>query len=138
MGGKTWIRALVLLCMSIMVLTGCNSSEISWDSFEGAANEKNFPVPKVASKTDRPTGNSELNYVRYSLPGLKEEDSIPDVYLQAIKSWGWQEKEDEQSDASRVFNKDNRVVQVTIHDDFFMIMVPKNADKSVIRSLDNK
>lgn len=138
MRGKTWLRALVLLCMIIMVLTGCNSSEISWDSFEGAANEKSFPVPKVASKTDRPTGNPELNYARYMLPGLKEEDSIPDIYLQTIKDWGWQENEDEQSEASRVFKKDNLVVQVTIHDDFFMIMVPKNADKSVIRSLESK
>ncbi|MGF7049670.1 hypothetical protein J2T13_004191 [Paenibacillus sp. DS2015] len=138
MRGKTWLRALVLLCMIMMVLTGCNSSEISWDSYEGAANEKTFPVPNVASKTDRPTGNSELNYVRYSLPGLKEKEGIPDVYLQTINEWGWQENEDEQSDASRVFIKDNRVVQITIHDDFFMIMVPKNADKSVIRSLENK
>lgn len=138
MRGKTWLHALVLLCMVIVILVGCESSKPSWASFEGAANEKSFPVPKEADKKDRSANNSEMNVVRYSLPGLKESDDFPEVYLQTISEWGWQEDTEEQRKAVRVFKKDNKVVQVTVHDDFFVIMVPKATDKSVMRSLENK
>ena len=140
MRGITWLRALVLLCSIMIVLVGCGNTDPSWASFEGAANEKSFPVPKEGNKKDRPANNSEINVVRYFLPGLKEKDAFPEVYLETILEWGWQEDEDEQEqrDAVRVFKKDKKVVQVTVEDDFFVIMVPKHTDKSVIRSLENK
>lgn len=48
-----WLALLVLFSVAVAILTGCVEEEPSWTSFEGAANEKTFPVPKEASKTDR-------------------------------------------------------------------------------------
>ncbi|OAB42761.1 hypothetical protein [Paenibacillus glacialis] len=138
MRGITWLRALVLLCSIMIVLVGCGNADPSWVSFEGAANEKSFPVPKEGNKKDPPANNSEMNVVRYFLPGLKESDVFPEVYLETIIEWGWQEEVDDQRDAVRVFKKDKKVVQVIVEDDFFVIMVPKATEKSVIRSLENK
>ena len=138
MRGITWLRALVLLFSIMIVLVGCGNADPSWVAFEGAANEKSFPVPKEGNKKDRPANNSELNVVRYFLPGLKESDAFPEVYLETIAEWGWQEEADEQRDGVRVFKKDKKVVQVTVEDDFIVIMVPTPTDKSVIRSLENK
>lgn len=138
MRGITWLRALVLLCIVMTILVGCGNSEPLWVSFEGAANEKSFPVPKEANKKDRSAANSEMNVIHYSLSGLKESNVFPEAYLQTITEWGWQEVADEQREVVRMFKKDNKVVQVTVHDDFFVIMVPKATDKSAMRSLDNK
>jgi hypothetical protein len=138
MRAKTWLYALVLLCMITVFLSGCGSSKPSWTSFEGAANEKNFPVPKEANQKDSLAANSEMNVVNYSLPGLKENDTFPLDYLKVISEWGWLEDKVNQQDSVRVFKKDNKVIQITIHDDYFVIMMPKANDKSVMRSLEIK
>ncbi|WP_438348336.1 hypothetical protein ACP8HI_22400 [Paenibacillus sp. FA6] len=135
---KAWLHALVLLCTITVFLSGCGSSKPSWTSFEGAANEKSFPVPKEANQRDHSAANLEMNVANYSLPGLKEDDLFPAAYLEAISEWGWLEDEEDQQDVARVFKKDNKVVQVTILDDYFVIMMPKANDKSMVRSLEVK
>ncbi|MHA0857584.1 hypothetical protein [Paenibacillus sp. CMAA1364] len=133
-----WLHALVLLCTLTVILSGCGSSKPSWTSFEGAANEKSFPVPKEANQKDRSTANTDMNVVNYSLPGLKETSVFPEPYLESIIEWGWHEVKEDRQDAVRVFQKDNKVVQVTILDNCFLIMLPKANDKSVVRSLEIK
>lgn len=121
-------KALWILIMAIIVsimLAGCGTKEPSWDTFEGAMNEKSFPVPKEANSPDRTTTNEAMDYVRYSLPGLKEKNDIPEPYLNTIKEWGWTEQEDQEKAGSRVFQKNGLTVHVTVHDDYFIIMVPK-------------
>lgn len=152
---KTWLRALFLFCTILICLTGCGGTKMSLTSFEGAASERSFPVPKDAIKTEQPTGNQEMNYERYSLPGLKEDEGIPEAYLDAIKSWGWIEEKkntrevDEPSEAmdysseedgksSRIFYKDNKAIQVIVHDDYLIIMLPEANSKAVIQGLDIK
>jgi len=130
---------LFILCIVVVgLLGGCGTKEPSWQSFEGALNEKSFPVPKEANSPDRMTTNVAMDYVRYSLPGLKEKENIPKPYLEAIAAWGWveQEKKDEVGD-SRVFQKDGINVHVTVHDDYFIVMVPKEK-KITLKGLESK
>ncbi|AIQ10603.1 hypothetical protein [Paenibacillus durus] len=128
---------LLILCMVAVLLAGCASKEPSWESFEGALNEKSFPVPKEANSPDRTTTNTAMDYVRYSLPGLKENDNIPEPYSEAIQSWGWNELPAENTASSHVFQKDQLIVHLTIHDGYFIIMVPKDK-KAVAKSLNSQ
>ncbi|MEK5234103.1 hypothetical protein NST99_00010 [Paenibacillus sp. FSL L8-0470] len=118
-----WI--LFIVSIVCVMLVGCGTKEPAWDAFEGALNEKSFPVPKDASSPDRTTTNVAMDYVRYSLPGLKEKDGVAEPYLEAIKAWGWEEQQDDDSGSSRVFEKDGLTVHLTIHDDYFVVMIPK-------------
>lgn len=128
---------LMIFCIIGIMLVGCGTKEPAWDSFEGALNEKGFPVPKEANSPDRTTTNVAMDYVRYSLPGLKEKNGIPKPYLDEIKAWGWQEQQKEESGASGVFQKDALIVHLTMHDDYFIVMVPKEK-KASIKGLESK
>ncbi len=112
------------------VLTGCGDTGPSWTSYEGAVNEKSFPVPKVANKSDQSGNNSEMDYVRYTLSGISESTSLPEVYLDEIKSWGWTETQAKStsntSNSLRVFAKEGHIVHLAVHDGFFTLMVPRN------------
>lgn len=119
-----WI--LFIVCILSVAMIGCSSKEPNWDSFEGALNEKSFPVPKEASSPDRTTTNVAMDYVRYSLSGLREKEGLPDPYLEAIEAWGWKEqKGDEDSGNSRVFQREGLIVHLTVHDGYFIVMIPK-------------
>ncbi|MCJ8015103.1 hypothetical protein MUG84_25810 [Paenibacillus sp. KQZ6P-2] len=133
---QSWLHALLLFSIVVILITGCGKSEPSWTTYEGAANEKTFPVPKEANRTDRNVGNTKIDYARYSMKGIKEKDSIPEAYLQKIKEWGWKENTEESEKASRVFEKQNRIVHLTIHDDYFTVTVqPKG--KATVKSTDS-
>ncbi|BCG56586.1 hypothetical protein [Paenibacillus sp. URB8-2] len=126
--------ALLILCIAAVMLAGCGSTKPSWESFEGALNEKSFPVPKEANSPDRTTTNAAMDYVRYSLPGLKEKDSIPEPYFKAIQNWGWHELTEDKASSSHVFKKDQLVVHLTIHDGYFIVMIPKDK-KTAVQSI---
>ncbi|AHV94954.1 hypothetical protein [Paenibacillus sabinae] len=125
---------LFILGMVVVMLAGCGSSKLSWESFEGALNEKSFPVPKEANSPDRTTTNAAMDYVRYTLPGLKEKDSIPEPYIKAIQDWGWHELTEDKTSSSHVFKKEQLIVHLTIHDGYFIVMVPKDK-KTTAQSL---
>ncbi len=133
---RSWLHALLLFSIVMLLLAGCGKSQPSWSSFEGAANEKTFPVPKEANRTDRNVGNTKIDYVRYSMSGLKEKDSFPEEYLEKIKEWGWRENTDESEGASKVFEKQNRVVHLTIHDNYFTVTVLAKG-KAAVKSTDS-
>ncbi|BFH65931.1 MULTISPECIES: hypothetical protein [Paenibacillus] len=133
---RSWLHALLLLGIVTILLVGCGKSQPSWTSFDGAANEKTFPVPKEANRTDRNVGNNKIDYVRYSMDGLKESDTFPEAYLEKIKEWGWKENEEESEGTSKVFEKQNRIVHLTIHDNYFTVTVlPKG--KAAVKSSDS-
>ncbi|ANA80196.1 hypothetical protein PVOR_02181 [Paenibacillus vortex V453] len=137
---KNSLRVAEIICAGTILLigSGCGAStEPSWKSFDGAANVKSFPVPKEANKTEQTTGNSDLDYVRYALPGLKEDDSIPEAYLDEIVSWGWKQKETEDNGSSLVFEKGKNIVHLSVHDDFLIITVPAQFKKQVIQGLES-
>ncbi|MBT2290104.1 hypothetical protein J7E73_13295 [Paenibacillus albidus] len=123
----------IIIIFSILgvMLTGCGTKAPSWDSFEGALNEKSFPVPKEANSPDRTTTNVAMDYVRYTFPGIKEKDGVPEPYLEVIEAWGWQEQEGEETGTSRIFQKDKLIVHLTMHDDYFIVMVPKEKKVSI-------
>ncbi|MDO7908545.1 hypothetical protein Q5741_19335 [Paenibacillus sp. JX-17] len=131
-----WLFPGFLLCMIMLILAGCSDTKPSWTSFEGALNEKNFPVPKEANKTDRTADNPEMDYVRYALPGIKENQDIPEVYLNEIAAWGWTEETKQSTPSKRVFIKDRKMVQLSVHDGFFTILVPKQQKAAADTSLD--
>ncbi|WP_151737880.1 hypothetical protein [Paenibacillus tengchongensis] len=130
-----WI--LVMICLIGMMLAACGTKEPAFDVFEGAVIAKSFPVPKEANAPDSTTTNSAMDYVRYSLAGLKEKEGVPQAYLEAIKAWGWEEQTDEGADSSRVFQKDGITVHLTVHDDYFIVMIPKE-QKTAIKGLKTK
>ncbi|MEK4045846.1 hypothetical protein NSU18_19615 [Paenibacillus sp. FSL H8-0048] len=132
-----WI--LVILCIVGAMLAGCSTKEPAWETFNGALNEEEFPVPKEASSPDRTTTNVAMDYVRYSLPGLKEKNGVPEPYLAAIKAWGWEEQEQKADDSrsSRVFQKEGLIVHLTVYDDYFIVMIPKEK-KVTTKGLKNR
>ena len=128
----------VVLMMIAIFISGCtSSSKLSWTTFVGAAVEKNFPVPKEANRTDSVLNNSKMDYVHYSLSGLREDDGVPEPYKKAITEWGWIEKVDENTGTTRVYEKGKLIVQLTIHDDSFTVLVPKNDGKVVIQGMES-
>lgn len=124
-------KLIMISCILTLILASCGAKEPKWDTFEGALNEKSFPVPHEANSPDQTTTNVAMDYVRYSLPGLKEKNGIPDPYLEAIKAWGWTEQEDDDSDSSGVFLKDGLTVHLTVHDDYFVVIIPKEKKTSI-------
>ncbi|EHS59972.1 MULTISPECIES: hypothetical protein [Paenibacillus] len=126
-----WLALLVLFSVAVAILTGCVEEEPSWTSFEGAANEKTFPVPKEASKTDRASSNSDMDYVRYALPALKESDSLPAPYLEEIAAWGWTEEPNLSTSNQKVFQKNKHMVHLSVHDGSFTVLVPKDGKTAV-------
>ncbi|MNI54041.1 hypothetical protein D3C73_1089080 [compost metagenome] len=63
---------------------------------------------------------------------------MPEPYLKAIDEWGWEEqKSDENSGNSRVFQKDGLIVHLTVHDGYFIVMIPKEK-KASIKGLKSK
>ncbi|MBB6023956.1 hypothetical protein HNR77_005058 [Paenibacillus sp. JGP012] len=137
---RVGLHSILLLCLAI-VLAGCGEASGSvWTSYEGAVNEKSFPVPKVANKSDQSENNSDMDYVRYTLSGINEGMSLPEVYLDEIKSWGWTEKEAKQSSNTssnlHVFAKEGHIVQLAVHDGSFTLMVPRNeTTQTTVKSL---
>ncbi|RCX14867.1 hypothetical protein DFP94_1164 [Fontibacillus phaseoli] len=123
--------------MMLFIIVGCAASEPSWTTFVGSAVEKSFPVPKEAKRTETAMNNSKMDYVHYSLSGLRESDSVPEAYQKAITEWGWTEKKEESAGTTRVFNKDKLVVLLTIHDNAFTVLVPKMEEKAVIQGLES-
>jgi hypothetical protein len=137
---KRGLHVAEMICAVTILLigSGCGASaEPSWETFDGAANVKSFPVPKEANKTEQTTGNSDLDYVRYALPGLKGDDSIPEAYLEEIESWGWKQKEVEDNGSSLVFEKGKSIVHLSVHDDFLIITVPTQLKKQAIQGLES-
>lgn len=135
------LRLAGIMCAGTILImgSGCGSSgQPSWKSFDGAANVKSFPIPKEANKTEQTKGNSDLDYVRYALPGLKETESLPEPYINEIESWGWKEKKEEQKGSSLVFEKGKSIVHLTVHDDFLIITVPAPLKKEAIRGFESK
>ncbi|KAA9003570.1 hypothetical protein F4V43_12680 [Paenibacillus spiritus] len=132
------VRMLLILCLSVIWLSACGSNQPSWKTYEGAQNEKSFPVPKEANSSDRTTTNAAMDYVRYSLPGLKGEKPIPDPYYKEIEAWGWQEeeqndqKEQSGSESSYTFMKEGRIIHLTLHNGYFIVMVPKEKKEAVL------
>lgn len=130
-----------IICAGTILFTGtaCGTdAEPNWDSFNGAANVKSFPVPKEANKTEQTTGNTELDYVRYALPGIKEGDDIPEPYLNEIESWGWKQRKDDESGPSLIFEKGSSVVHLTVHDGYLIITVPGQTKKQAVQGLESK
>ncbi|WP_338541206.1 hypothetical protein [Paenibacillus tundrae] len=132
----------LMICM-LVILTACGETGVAWTSYEGAVNEKGFPVPKVANKSDQSEGNSDMDYVRYTLSGISESTSLPEVYLNEIKNWGWTEEQAKRnsntSSSLRVFAKEGHIVQLAVHDGFFTLMVPKNdTAQTTVKSLDDE
>lgn len=122
----SWLVLILIISVTSMLVIGCGAKEPSWTAFEGAANVKTFPVPKEANKTDRANGNSDMDFVRYALPGMKEADDIPTPYLQEIAAWGWKEEKEQSAPSQRVFLKDKQIVHLSVHDDYFTLLVPKD------------
>ncbi|MGZ7445738.1 hypothetical protein [Paenibacillus sp. TH7-28] len=123
--------------MMMFVIAGCASSEPSWTNYVGAAVEKSFPVPKEASQTDNALNNSKMDYIHYSMKGLSESGGVPEAYEKVIEAWGWTEKKEESTGSTRVYEKGKKIVQLTIHDDSFTVLVPKLEDKAVIQGLES-
>lgn len=126
-----------VVLMMIFVIAGCAASEPSWTTFVGSAVEKSFPIPKEAKRTETAMNNSKMDYVHYSLSGLRESNGVPDAFQKAITEWGWTENTEESTGTTLVYKKDKLVVQLTIHDNSFTVLVPKMEEKAIIQGLES-
>ncbi|MNH46737.1 hypothetical protein D3C79_1096480 [compost metagenome] len=75
--------------------------------------------------------------MHYSLNGLHESEGVPEEYEKAITQWGWEEKTEESTGTTRVYKKDKLTVQLTIHDNSFTVLVPKQQSKAIIQGLES-
>lgn len=125
--------------LMLILIAGCTPTESSssWESFTGSSVEKSFPIPKEAKRTETALNNSKLDYVHYSLKGLMESDGVPEEYANAITQWGWTEETAESTGTTRVYKKDKLTVQLTIHDNTFTVLVPKQVEKAIIQGLES-
>lgn len=125
--------------LMLMIIAGCTSAESSpsWESFTGSSVEKSFPIPKEAKRTETALNNSKLDYVHYSLKGLQESNGVPEEYTNAITLWGWTEETAESTGTTTVYKKDKLTVQLTIHDNSFTVLVPKQKEKAIIQGLES-
>ncbi|MEK4508022.1 hypothetical protein [Paenibacillus sp. FSL K6-2524] len=135
--GKSSLYFIGVVLMMTIIISGCTSSEPSWSTFVGAAVEKSYPVPKEANRTDAVLNNSKMDYVHYSFPGLREDDGVPEPYEKAISEWGWVERVEENTGTTTVYEKGKLIVQLTIHDDSFTVLVPKTDEKVVIQGIES-
>ncbi|WP_237690995.1 hypothetical protein [Paenibacillus caui] len=131
-----YLFCLLVAAFLLLLISGCSSAEPTWKVYEGAAVEKSFPVPKEASKTETAPSNAKMDYVRYSVPGLKENSTLPAAYEKEIEAWGWTENKEAQTQSTRVFIKNNQVVQLSLQKNSFTIYVPKT-EKAAVRGLKN-
>lgn len=121
----------------LLVIAGCGSSEPPLDDYVGAAVEKTFPVPAEAIHSESMLTNSEMRYIQYTFSGFHEKDKIPDQYQQTILDWGWVERESAKEGNTIVYEKDNQIVQVTVQDNGFTILVPKQDRNLVIQGIES-
>ncbi|CAM3092392.1 hypothetical protein PASE110613_16370 [Paenibacillus sediminis] len=124
-----------ILIMLLIFLAGCSQHETSWTSFEGSAIDKGFPVPKEANKTDHTSNNPKMDYVRYSLNGLKEMNGIPDAYLKEIQTWGWTEHESERMGNMRAFQKGTQMIHIAVYDNYFTLMIVKEDENPAVKGI---
>ncbi|MDO3412929.1 hypothetical protein QWJ34_24400 [Saccharibacillus sp. CPCC 101409] len=86
-------------------------------------------MPQDANKTDVTADNTNMSYVRYSVPGLDSLDSIPEVYLDTIKAWGWTEQTDqenlEEPNPIFIFSKGETTVHLSLEGNYLTVVVPK-------------
>ncbi|GGA51287.1 hypothetical protein [Paenibacillus physcomitrellae] len=138
MNRKTqWYLFCLLSVITMMLfIAGCNSADTAWKVYEGSAVDKSFPVPKEASKAEAALKSAKMEYVRYSVPGLKEDSKLPTAYEEEIKAWGWTEDKEEQTGSTRVFIKNNQVIQLSLQKNAFILYIPKTNDVAA-RSLNN-
>lgn len=130
----------MFLCMimfMLFVIAGCGSSVPSWDDYVGAVVEKTFPVPAEAIHSESMLTNSEMRYIQYTFPGFHDEDRIPDQYQQTILDWGWLEKERAETGNTVVYEKGNQLVQITVQENGFTILVPKQDRSLVIQGIES-
>jgi hypothetical protein len=124
-----WIKQWYLLCLltviTAIMVSGCGTASYVWKAYEGSAVEKSFPVPKEANKTEIARTVTKMDYVRYAVPGLKEDGQLPKAYEKEITAWGWTEDKEKETDSSYVFTKNNLVVQVSLQKNSFILYVPK-------------
>ncbi|WP_059048771.1 hypothetical protein [Paenibacillus senegalimassiliensis] len=123
--------------MMVFVIAGCTSSEPGWTDFVGAAVDKSFPVPKEAKQSETVLNNSKMDYVHYSLTGLHESKDVPEAYEQVIAEWGWKELKEESTGTTWVYEKGKQIVQLTIHENSFTVLIPKPERKMVIQGLES-
>ncbi|WP_138496077.1 hypothetical protein [Paenibacillus pinistramenti] len=118
-----------LLCILLFTLSaGCNTADNSWKVYEGSAVDKTFPVPKAASKAESALKSSKMEYVRYSVPGLKEDSKLPTAYEEEIEAWGWTENKEEQAGSTRVFTRNHQTIQLSLQKNAFILYIPKTND----------
>lgn len=126
-----------MVMFMLLVITGCGSSEPSWDDYVGAVVEKTFPVPAEATHSESMLTNSEMRYIQYNFSGFHENDKIPDKYQETILNWGWVEKEGTEAGNTVVYEKGNQLVQVTVQENGFTILVPKQDRNLVIQGIES-
>lgn len=135
MWGKKRHRVFNIILVSILlgILAGCSSSNISWTHYQGAFIESSFPIPEEAKDMDTVINNSKMNYVRYQLQGI-EASTLPETYLQEIKSWGWKQQQTSlnKDSANFVFVQGNRVLQLVLQKDSLTVIVPDENSRAPI------
>ncbi|ANS76407.1 hypothetical protein AWM70_19015 [Paenibacillus yonginensis] len=126
-----YLFCLLSVITMILLITGCNSADTAWKVYEGSAVDKSFPVPKEASKAEAALKSSKMEYVRYAVPGLREDSKLPTAYEEEIKAWGWTENKAEQTGSTRVFMKNNQIIQLSLQKNAFILYIPKTNDVAV-------
>lgn len=124
---------IVLLGVLWGALVGCSQANISWTHYQGAFVESSFPIPEEVKDMDTVINNKQMNYVRYKLPGI-EASTLPDLYLQEIKNWGWKQQQEniDEDQTNFVFVQGNRTLQLVLQNNYLTVIVPDKSSRAPI------
>ena len=113
---------LCTLCLMLLWLVGCSSSNNEISSYKKAGINEDIPVPANAEsskvKFDNPTIKKGE---KYSLENIGGEQGLypPNEYFEEIKKWGWEELKSEQMGHVHFFSKGDTIISIDIKEDSF-------------------
>jgi hypothetical protein len=102
------------------------SSKSYAESYKPSTLDASFPVPREASISNKKAKDPHQPYVRYQYTGLTKIKKQR-IYFSHLQQVGWQERKNEQLGGMYVFQKGEKKIHMTIHDQFFTLFIPRRS-----------
>lgn len=96
-------KILVAISLSVFIIG------FVFGTYRSSAVQKGFPIPMFAKQIG---GDEQEGWEQYEWWLASEENGLPSHYRVVITLWGWEEIEEEQMGARKVFEKDGQKVFV--------------------------
>ena len=112
----------VLLLLGILVWSGIPNYEYESGGYTASLVNEEFPVPVNAESSEAQSTNPYIKYgKKYTLENIGGEQGLypPTEYFDEVKEWGWEEVENERMGHVQFFKKEDTIISIVIHEDYF-------------------